>query len=110
MQIDKKDYEILKSALQRFQEMMSDDQDDEQNNSKEINVCKKYISLINKPVETTNEQPKVIMNNIAEIMFHEGASEASNYNRNNEFIITMDDAYRSGYLDCYNLIKRWLIV
>jgi hydrogenase maturation factor HypF (carbamoyltransferase family) len=62
MQIDKEDYEFLKSALQRFQEMMSDDENDEQDNSKEINVCKKYISLINKPVTTTNEQPIIKCN------------------------------------------------
>lgn len=58
MKIDKEDYKLLESALNSYRQMMSDDEDDEQDNSKEIEVCKKYIKLINKPVETTNEQPK----------------------------------------------------
>lgn len=59
MKIDKEDYKLLESALNSYRQMMSDDEDDEQDNSKEIEVCKKYIKLINKPVETTNEQPLV---------------------------------------------------
>lgn len=58
MKIDREDYELLKSALESYKEMMSDDEDDEQDNSTEIAVCKKYIKLLNKPVESTNEQPE----------------------------------------------------
>lgn len=54
-----------------------------------------WIHLINKPVETTKEQPKYYISEEDLNMQHEMASQA-----------TRSDEYREGYLDAYNRFKR----
>ncbi len=52
--LNKKEEQLLKNILNSYIEMMSDDEEGPEEKKKELALAR---NLINKPVETTNEQP-----------------------------------------------------
>ena len=62
MIIDKEDYKLLQEALQSYKEMMSDDEDDEQENSEVIAVCQKYLDELKSNNKDFFKQVQIIVN------------------------------------------------